>query len=59
MASLLAQYVNRWRTVDVARMKLVQPISLPLGFIPDEAQMTGYGLSPSVDDHLIQQIIRR
>lgn len=58
MASLLAQYVNRWRTVDVARMKLVQPIVLPLGFIPDEAQMAGYGLSPSIDDHLIQQVMR-
>ena len=58
MTSLLTQYVNTWRTVDVARLKLTVPIVLPLGFAATEVEMVGFGLSPTAEDLLIQQIMR-
>ena len=57
MRTLLTQYVTIWRTVDVARMKLTVPISLPVGFVPSEAEMTAFGVSPQPEDFLIQQIL--
>ncbi|CAG0949055.1 Serine/threonine-protein kinase PK-1 [Burkholderiales bacterium] len=58
MTSLLTQYVSTWRGVDVARLKLTVPIVLPVGFAATETEMQGFGLSPTAEDHLIQQIMR-
>ena len=58
MTALVTQWVNRWRTVDVARLKLTVPIAPPTGFVPEESQMIAYGLSATADDMLIQQVLR-
>jgi beta-lactam-binding protein with PASTA domain len=57
MRSLLTSYVNRWRQTDLARLKLAQPMPLPVGFMPDEARMRSFGFVPTANDLLVQQIL--
>ncbi len=58
MTTLLAQYVNRWRTVDVARLKLAVPMVVANGFVPEESALVAAGLSPTPEDLLLQQVLR-
>jgi len=58
MTSLLTQYVNTWRGVDVVRLKITTPIVLPLGFAATEVEMQGFGLAPTAEDQLIQEVMR-
>jgi hypothetical protein len=57
MRSLLTSYVTRWRQTDLARLKLAQPISLPVGFMPDEVRMRSFGFTPTPADILVQRIL--
>ncbi len=58
MTSLLQQYVNRWRTVDVDRLKLAVPMAFSSGFVPDTSTLDAAGLSATANDLLQQQILR-
>ena len=57
MRSVLDQFVQRWRLVDVNLLKLSTPFTLPEGFFPAPSDLLSLGLSPTPDDLLAQQLL--
>ena len=56
--SLLRQMVLRWRQVDLVDLQLSTPLSPERGFAPLVSQMAGFGVNPTADDLLSNQILK-
>ena len=58
MTSLLKQFVTLWQTVDLEDLKLSIPLVTPDQFPPTIDMMAGFGVGPTPDDLLSNQILK-